>query len=170
MFLLKSWYFVFIVISRCVVANLIILERFKIKRPPKWWMSQYVYNKHNTTCKVLRTVFTHSLFLYQKSHSFDFWYKNNSCVNTVRQHFPRSILYIFHSPKSSVFSRMNGKKCGPLAIVVVHTGTLATYNYLEFDSRKLILKCWEVRPKQTHTLDTTVLRCENPSVFASLRV
>ena len=33
-------------------------------------MSQYVYNKHNTTCKVLRTVFTHSLFLYQKSHSF----------------------------------------------------------------------------------------------------
>ena len=42
---------------------------------------------------MLRTVFTLSLFLYQKSHSFDFWYKNNSCVNTVRQHFPWSILY-----------------------------------------------------------------------------
>ena len=33
-------------------------------------MSQYVYNKHNTTQKVLCTVFTHSLFLYQKSYSF----------------------------------------------------------------------------------------------------
>ena len=30
-------------------------------------MSQYVYNKHNTTWKVLCTVLTHSLFLYQKS-------------------------------------------------------------------------------------------------------
>ena len=44
-------------------------------------MSQYLYNKHDTTCKVLRTVFTRSLFLYQKSppffaHSFDFWHKN----------------------------------------------------------------------------------------------
>ena len=29
-------------------------------------------NKHNNTWKVLRKVFTHSLFLYQKSHSFDF--------------------------------------------------------------------------------------------------
>ena len=33
-------------------------------------MSQYVYNKHNTTWKVLCTVFTHSLFLYQRSYSF----------------------------------------------------------------------------------------------------
>ena len=33
-------------------------------------MSQYVYNKHNTTWKVLCTVFTHSLFLCQKSYSF----------------------------------------------------------------------------------------------------
>ena len=32
--------------------------------------SQYVYNKHNTTWKVLRTVFAHSLLIYQKSHSF----------------------------------------------------------------------------------------------------
>ena len=29
---------------------------------------------------MLRTVFTHSLFLYQKSHPFDLWYVNNSCV------------------------------------------------------------------------------------------
>ena len=35
-FLLKSWYFVFTVISWCVAANLTILENFKIKRPLKW--------------------------------------------------------------------------------------------------------------------------------------
>ena len=33
-------------------------------------MSQYVYNKHNNTWKVICTAFTHSLFLYQKSQSF----------------------------------------------------------------------------------------------------
>ena len=33
-------------------------------------MSQYVYNKHNDTWKVICTAFTHSLFLYQKSQSF----------------------------------------------------------------------------------------------------
>ena len=33
-------------------------------------MSQFVCNKHNTTWKVLCAVFTHSLFLYQKSYSF----------------------------------------------------------------------------------------------------
>ena len=48
-------------------GNFSILERFEMKRLPKWWMSQYVYNKHNATWKVLCTVFTHSLFLYQKS-------------------------------------------------------------------------------------------------------
>ena len=68
-------------------------------------MSQYVYNKHNTTWKVLCTVFTHSLFLYQITllvrcaHSFDFWNVNNSCVNTVRQHFAWSIFYIFFHPQ-----------------------------------------------------------------------
>ena len=35
----------------------------------------------------IRTVFTHSLVLYRCAHSFDFRYVNNSCVNTVRQHF-----------------------------------------------------------------------------------
>ena len=29
-----------------------------------------IYNKHNTTWKVLCRVFTHSLFFYQKSYSF----------------------------------------------------------------------------------------------------
>ena len=29
------------------------------------------------------------------ANEWDFWYKNNECVNTVRPHFPWSILYIF---------------------------------------------------------------------------
>ena len=96
-FLLIGWYFNFIVIWWCVVANFSILERFEIKRPPKLWLSQYVYNKHNTTWKVLCMVFAH-LFLYQKSlliaviiHLVS--YVNNSCINTVRPHSPWSILY-----------------------------------------------------------------------------
>ena len=35
---------------------------------------------------------------------FDFWYVNNSCVNTVRQHFPWSILY-FPFEKHEIFRR-----------------------------------------------------------------
>ena len=60
--LIHSWYFDFVVISRCVlVAKFSILERFEIKRPPRWWMSQYVYNKHNTTWKVPRCVCSRNL-------------------------------------------------------------------------------------------------------------
>ena len=44
-------------------------------------MNVSVSNKHYTTWKMLCTVFPRSLFLYQKSHSFD----------TVRPHFPRSM-------------------------------------------------------------------------------
>ena len=65
-------------------------------------MSQYIFNKHNTTWKVLCTVFRHSFFflvseilLARCAHSLEFWYVNNSCViNTVRQLFPWSILFI----------------------------------------------------------------------------
>ena len=40
-------------------------------------------------------VFVSEISLVRYAHSFDFWYKNNSCVNTtVGQHFPWSILYI----------------------------------------------------------------------------
>ena len=38
-------------------------------------------------------VFVSEIFLVRCTHSFDFWYVNESCVNTVRQHFPWSILY-----------------------------------------------------------------------------
>ena len=39
-------------------------------------------------------VFVSEISLVRCAHSFDFWHKNNSCVNNVRQHFPRSILYL----------------------------------------------------------------------------
>ena len=39
-------------------------------------------------------VFVSEILLVRFAHSFDFWYVNNSCVNTVRQHFPWSILYL----------------------------------------------------------------------------
>ena len=39
-------------------------------------------------------IFVSEILLVRCAHSFDFWYVNNSCVNTVRQHFPWSILYI----------------------------------------------------------------------------
>ena len=41
-------------------------------------------------------VFVSEILLVRCAHSFDFWYVNNSCVNTVRQHFPWSILYMKH--------------------------------------------------------------------------
>ena len=40
-------------------------------------------------------VFVSEILLVRCAHSFDFWYVNNSYVNTVRQHFPWSILYVF---------------------------------------------------------------------------
>ena len=39
-------------------------------------------------------VFVSEILLVRCAHSFNFWYVNNSCVNTVRQHFPWSILYV----------------------------------------------------------------------------
>ena len=38
-------------------------------------------------------VFVSEILLVRCAHSFNFWYVNNSCINTVRQHFPWSILY-----------------------------------------------------------------------------
>ena len=40
-------------------------------------------------------VFISEILLVRCAHSFGFWYVNNSWVNTVRQHFPWSILYLF---------------------------------------------------------------------------
>ena len=38
-------------------------------------------------------VFVSEILLLPCAHSFDFRYVNNSCVITVHQHFPLSILY-----------------------------------------------------------------------------
>ena len=40
------------------------------------------------------SVFVSEILLVRCAHSFDFWYVNNSCINTVPQHFPWSILYL----------------------------------------------------------------------------
>ena len=42
-----------------------------------------------------QVVFVSEILLVRCANSFDFWYFNNSWVNTVRQHFPWSILYIW---------------------------------------------------------------------------
>ena len=42
-------------------------------------------------------VFISEILSVRCAHSFDFWYVNNSCVNTVRKHFPWSIFYIYSS-------------------------------------------------------------------------
>ena len=44
-------------------------------------------------------VFVSEISLVRCAHSFDFWYVNNSCANTVRPHFPWSILYICNNTK-----------------------------------------------------------------------
>ena len=44
-------------------------------------------------CIYALVVFVSEISLVRCVHSFDFWYVNNSCVNTVGQHFPWSILY-----------------------------------------------------------------------------
>ena len=46
--------------------------------------------------------FVSEILLVRCAHSFDFWYVNNSCVNTLRQHFPWSILYVYHPSEKNV--------------------------------------------------------------------
>ena len=55
-------------------------------------------------------VFVSEISLVRCAHSFDFWYVNNSCVNTVRPHFPWSILYIFILGKESYYYYIYRKK------------------------------------------------------------
>ena len=56
-------------------------------------------------------VFVSEISLVRCAHSFDFWYVNNSCVNTVRPHFPWSILYVCRRSvdnKALILSYPNG--------------------------------------------------------------
>ena len=52
-------------------------------------------------------VFVSEILLVRCVHSFDFWYVNNSCVNTVRQHFPWSILYLVNNSHNTKQNRPN---------------------------------------------------------------
>ena len=40
-------------------------------------------------------VFVSEIERVSAANEWDFWYVNSSCVNTVRPHFPWSILYFF---------------------------------------------------------------------------
>jgi len=52
-------------------------------------------------------VFVSEILLVRCAHSFDFWYVNNSCVNTVRQHFPWSILYVLKRHSQCIIQRVS---------------------------------------------------------------
>ena len=60
----------------------------------------------NTSWKVLaygiyaRFVVVSEIERVSAANEWDFWYVNNSCVNTVRQHFPWSILCL--RPKDKI--------------------------------------------------------------------
>ena len=58
-------------------------------------------------------IFVSEILLVRCAHSFNFWYVNNSCVNTVRQHFPWSILYFLTNKwsKSRKGRRVVGGHC-----------------------------------------------------------
>ena len=62
-------------------------------------MSQYFYKKHNTTWKVLCTLFMHLCLCIRDltcslgALLFDYLYVNSSCGNTIHIHFPWSIIY-----------------------------------------------------------------------------
>ena len=50
-------------------------------------------------------VFISEISLVCCAHLFNFWYVNNSCVNTIRPHFPwRLVLYALHCYQSCVYS------------------------------------------------------------------
>ena len=61
-------------------------------------------------------VFVSEILVVRCAHSFDFWYVNNSCVNTVRQHFPWSILCILYT--QNPWSALKGIKGWEMTLMV----------------------------------------------------
>ena len=57
-------------------------------------------------------VFVSEILLVRCAHSFDFWYVNNLCVNTVRQHFPWSILYVLNKTLCRWYAGLYGTARG----------------------------------------------------------
>ena len=86
-----------------------ILERFEIKG----WQDDECLSMYIITTiphgkcleRYLRTCcFLSEISLVCCAHSFNFWYVNNSCVNTIRPHFPWSVLCVLHCYQSCVYS------------------------------------------------------------------
>ena len=77
-------------------------------------------------------VFVSEILLVRYAHSFDFWYVNNSCVNTVRQHFPWSILYLVLSGREHFWSFQPTFSWQP-AIVVPKNAGLRVNGWAEWD-------------------------------------
>ena len=68
-------------------------------------------------------VFVSEILLVRCAHSFDFWYVNNSCINTVRQHFPWSILDFSYSIWYSIY----------VWLCLIRTGNNLIQEFGEFD-------------------------------------
>ena len=82
-------------------------------------------------------VFVSEILLVRCAHSFDFWYVNNSYVNTVRQHFPWSILYIWlHWHLKTALVSLKSESLGTLQ---KHWQTKTSYFRLDHnEDRKLL--------------------------------
>ena len=65
-------------------------------------------------------VFVSEILLVRCAHSFDFWYVNNSYVNTVRQHFSWSILYIQRMLKGRMTSGLAFKETKMKEMEFIH--------------------------------------------------
>ena len=55
-----------------------------------------------------RVVYVSEISIVRRAHLFDFWYKNNSCVNTIRPRFPWSILYFLPYWLCQMYGNLTG--------------------------------------------------------------
>ena len=85
-------------------------------------------------------VFVSEILLVRCAHSFDFWYVNNSCVNTVRQHFPWSILYIWGGGILKVFNGTTVRLITTHVSINERILILTLHFYLRFSQNKVTLR------------------------------
>ena len=83
-------------------------------------------------------VFVSEILLVCCAHSFDFWYVNNSCINTICQHFPWSILYMLHN-HYSCFASWWFKEQG---VIITHTLYLRKINLFVCALQQTTDKFW----------------------------
>ena len=82
-------------------------------------------------------VFVSEILVVRCAHSFDFWYVNNSCVNTVRQYFPWSILCILYT--QNPWSALKGIK-GLEMTLMLDVPSLWLHAYVRVCSTELQLQ------------------------------